>query len=975
MAGNKPKAQGRRSSRMPIAWRLPNPPAVFVGRGADSDWLASAIERAPVSLVTGPGGLGKTALVLETLHQRFAKQVPRTIHVDVPPGQPAGQVRHEILRALAEVSGEGEVDWASLQGEPEVAISVAIDMAEEGQYWIVIDDVYQSDTDETDEMLVQLASFARKSRWIATSRLTPRLAKLAGQVLTLSAMSDGELRELARAWAKGADAVVVQRAIAASSGSPWLLHQLLVTGASVPALGEGGLLHGLAEDAAAFLRALALVEVPLPLGVLAQLSPEPSAETLASLERRGLVHQSTNGYRLHDVARGMLLGPTRDAARGPAAAHAAAVLAQQDLPDAWLEAARLLVALDRADALAGLLDARGDRLVAQGYAPRLWKVLREVDEPRVREWQLRCAAELGNPTALAQVRKPAGRDAGEILAWARTLRAQGDIDDAIARAQQVLAEPAAAPGSDLHTDAGFLLASCFRHVARYDDARAVLDAIAVSDEPSRLRRDAAVALVRVLGGAGERAVDLNALRRRAAGVAVEPETACDLAEALLAVGRLAEANDVLAAARTSPRGARPDLLASREASLVAARIQLATGNLDAARRLADEVRAFARGSSVLLPMLHVVDVTRRLIAGELEGLEPLVASCRSEALGIDAAMDVELQAAAVRIATLHASGATSVLEVAPEHAKIRATREAWLWESVRRTRKDGRSDARVGDDDGDPVASVIGRLVEAAGALASGDAARATAHAEDAVRRAARFGLRTLEAEARAVACDALLCAGRTADLARAAGELRALANAMPSARFAREAWLHALAASSRRLDPGALETVAAVPHTAPVAARRAQAILGGDPPLDHVDLRVLEALALSGRSPAIERIGPEPRRAEGQTEPAWVPGWGFDDATGFVWLPGGRTVDLSARGLTWKMLEVLASRGGEATKEQLVMEAWGEPEYHPLRHDGRLHVAVRKLRELIEDSVATPRRLLTTDDGYRLGDNPRRAS
>ena len=60
-------------------------------------------------------------------------------------------------------------------------------------------------------------------------------------------------------------------------------------------------------------------------------------------------------------------------------------------------------------------------------------------------------------------------------------------------------------------------------------------------------------------------------------------------------------------------------------------------------------------------------------------------------------------------------------------------------------------------------------------------------------------------------------------------------------------------------------------------------------------------------------------------------------------------------------------------TNKELVRAAWDEDEYHPLRHDGKLHVAVRKLRETIEDDPKKPIRLATTDDGYRLGGPVRR--
>ena len=54
---------------------------------------------------------------------------------------------------------------------------------------------------------------------------------------------------------------------------------------------------------------------------------------------------------------------------------------------------------------------------------------------------------------------------------------------------------------------------------------------------------------------------------------------------------------------------------------------------------------------------------------------------------------------------------------------------------------------------------------------------------------------------------------------------------------------------------------------------------------------------------------------------------------------------------------------------------AWGEPEYHPLRHDKRMQIAVHRLRRQIEDDPAAPRRLITTPDGYALGAGFRRVA
>jgi len=84
------------------------------------------------------------------------------------------------------------------------------------------------------------------------------------------------------------------------------------------------------------------------------------------------------------------------------------------------------------------------------------------------------------------------------------------------------------------------------------------------------------------------------------------------------------------------------------------------------------------------------------------------------------------------------------------------------------------------------------------------------------------------------------------------------------------------------------------------------------------------------------------------------------------VWLPGGERVELAPRPLLWRLLVVLSQRG-RASKEELVLGAWDVREYHPLRHDNRLQVAMRKLRRAIEVDASRPERVVTTSDGYAL--------
>jgi DNA-binding response OmpR family regulator len=139
-----------------------------------------------------------------------------------------------------------------------------------------------------------------------------------------------------------------------------------------------------------------------------------------------------------------------------------------------------------------------------------------------------------------------------------------------------------------------------------------------------------------------------------------------------------------------------------------------------------------------------------------------------------------------------------------------------------------------------------------------------------------------------------------------------------------------------------------------PVVARRASALLG-----EAVALDALDALVLGKLKPRTSGTG-QVIRADGDAA------WTLDVLAMRVLLPDGRTIDLSAKKVLFDLLVALCKHGGSATKEQLLERAWGVREYHPLRHDNRLKVAVRKLRRLLEETLGDDP-LEATEDGYRL--------
>src|SRR4051812_43384345 len=107
MARGKRTKTTRATATFPLALRLPNPPSVFVGRTREKEVLQRAITRAAVSCVCGLGGLGKTSLVLATLHEHFPDRVARTVMISIGRGQNADEVARLLIRALA----TGSLAW------------------------------------------------------------------------------------------------------------------------------------------------------------------------------------------------------------------------------------------------------------------------------------------------------------------------------------------------------------------------------------------------------------------------------------------------------------------------------------------------------------------------------------------------------------------------------------------------------------------------------------------------------------------------------------------------------------------------------------------------------------------------------------------------------------------------------------------------------------------------------------------------
>lgn len=954
-ASSLPPARNR-AQALPLSLRLPNPPAPFVGRAQEIRWLRTAVERAPITILSGAGGLGKSALALFTLHARFPARAAETLYLsfrDVDPHEPAAL---GVVRALVSAGGLRSFDWAEVLRAPDALGALAVELAEAQGRWLVLDDMQHGEAAQVGALLRHAARYGRDSRWILTTREAPAEGALLGQVLHLGPMSDLDLTRLTRALDPAAPRTDVKAAVARAQGSPFRLRA--THAAPAP---DAPPLAGLPDAARDVLLALRMLATPLPENDIGRIVDLPPGSVDALL-RRGLLERGSLGLRLHELVHHVLPPPDARESRS-LAARAASVLAQSGEAPMALAALRLLLDAGAADEAAALLQASAERLLRGGYAPALWHLLENALDPRLEHARLRCAVALGDGAALSRTGPPVNPTLESRFLWAQILLAKGQLAEAGLVAEGVRASAAEAGRADLAFDAGLLAARATLNDRGAAEGLALLEALEPVDTLSTAQRDAHVSFVLANQGEGEAAAERAARVLRLLPDLPWPErgrVGAFVASTLLRVGRLREATTMFdrALAEDQQGSARFDVgRAIRFHRVVALR---EAGDLERARAEIARLSPYVGPGSLLHHYLEHGRIVLAIDAGEFEGIDERIAA-------LDAVIPSQLRRDALpdraRLALLRREPfrAPADLDAAGPSIFGESCR---LWQLEIDLRRGDRAPA-------DALAGLELRVdnlelriqrhrVRAVAHLVAGAPGLALSELDEAIALARERGFRGIEAELLEIACDALLVLDRGAPLAAAIHALGALGGSMPAARFVCSArFLQAVTAPA--LDLAAVEASAGAWTTAPHVALRAQALLGAPGRLDVVDRQVLSAVERRPGRVRVEILG-------GAAGGAWQPGWGLDEAALSVWLPGGERVDFSRQPVLWSMLRELAALGGRATKEQLVLRVWKERAYHPLRHDNRLQAAVRKLRRRIEDDPSAPSRILTHEEGYALG-------
>lgn len=589
---------------------------------------------------------------------------------------------------------------------------------------------------------------------------------------------------------------------------------------------------------------------------------------------------------------------------------------------------------------------RFDEWLKAAAAPALFRALETFPADGTGRYRLRLASILSTREALEAMDSSLVVDPETELLYARVLMLRGALDEALERVDR-------ASTSEVEVcSVALLRAEILGGQGKFSDAVEVLRRLQVNDEFSALQRDAHLGRYLQLAGAVE---DARALVQD-----LEPRIACwsgeDAKRAVRAVLFVLGNHQVERARELADRlvretsGADRFTFTGRQARFACGFLEIELGRLrDSRRRLSEllqwEVPGLRLHAAISYGMARCC-----LIAGDSAELEELL---EERAHRGQPDLSLGFEALAVDLARIRARE--------PEDTPPGQIRGPEPWASNLRlayARHRARW-ARAGSELIDPEAAIgpeqtgLAQIAVAEDALAKGEDARARRWAREARQYFSERGFFARAGEAAVVEADHIVIHGAERMTREVRQTLDRLREAEP---FKDLLALNEWALGTER-RPSVLAQLSSRAATEQPAVRRARALLGYPASLDRIDQRWVEAV----RERLTWRVYcPAP------PNDAVAPSWGFDAMHQVVWRSERVDVDLSRYPLLTRILTVLCEER-RANKEELIVGAWDEPEYHPLRHDNRLRVAIRKLRQLVESEPSKPEMILWDGEGSYL--------
>lgn len=907
-------------SRLPLRYRRANPPFPFVGRDAERAELSRRLREARVVCIHGPLGWGKSALVAAHLADLDASR-PFVVRLDGSAPSDADLIAR-ATRVLSSALGIAPSELPRPASD-EDRVGQLLDLADDARAVMVIDDLSEAERDAASRLLSVASRYARHARWIVTTT-RPLEGLPPADAMTLSPLSHEALRDLARSVAPSLTEAMVARAARDAEGSPGQLLSQFSRSETAPTLDPA------CRDALLLLRALRL---PVPREAL---EPAIAARELDALLDRGVAFGAPHAVRAQPSDAPAV--PSR------AALHRLAeALGRHESPEATIEAVRLFLDCEDADAARVLLEARASSLFAAGFGAELWAVLAPHPTPSLGPFRLLAAVEDGRPHALVDVVEP-GPEASPLaqLAWLKVRYALEDHPTVAARAFEIADAAEASERLDLGCEARLMGASSLMARGDFDGASAAIARVRAPHRQVELQAQAVLAMIAARRGESARARSLiEAMEPLLPSLTGKVRTNLIYNVALVLYGLGESQRAAALVARTFPvDGLATSALIGRRALEMDAHFSVLGGGLARARTLLERLAKFVVPGTPIDARRTLIVSTLALLDGEVAAARE--GACRGAALAVTYRGDEDH--AYGRMLSAQAAWRAGVAPDETEPAMPLhgvSGRLAHAWRALAQWAACGRLETIDVEGEGYEELAVMRLLLDAARALSAG-----TPFDASLLARAA--ALSSLPARAWTTLFCAQLFVARGQDVPLSA--IRALRDPLVDAadRAAGvEAELRFIEAC-REGDLDALRALSEGPE-GDLPQRWATALLGGLQPTTWLGAKIVASLRARLRWSHHAEVG------SGSITY-------FDAPRARLLQPLGASLSLEAHPVLVRLLATLVAHGGAASKEALVCSVWQVRDYHPLHHDNRLRLAVRKLRGLAPAPL-----LETTEDGYAI--------
>jgi len=964
--GHRRRTDAAHVIRIPLPVRLPNVEPTYVDRGIIAPTHVDTASRTPVTILYGDPGLGKTceAVRLATILRQRDERPAAFLNAQA---FAFGGIESK-LREVLSLGDTIAPDWALLSTDRDAARAALVDLADAGSWIFVLDDLDLER--DTLALLNSVRNYARRSRWIITTQRRPSTAELSGQNIHVPRWSTAHLEQLSRLLAVSPDTTPL--IVRDADGSP---RQLIALDAP--------------EEAPAFERrvsetrnVLALLKRPLDSAALRAAGVEVD-DAFDALVRRGQVTRVGRGWIARFNEDSGDLGP--EATRNRHVDAIATSLAAHDDDDARLEALRLRLARNDIDQAARILETWGPALFERGFAKDIWYLLRDAppatrDTEPLPQWRAWSAYEWRAVEAAHDVHEPPP-DTWPRAALATRLRiGRGDFEGAI---QSATLEAEFAPTDALHDMAVVKAARAAFSMGKPNETLAWLRTCrdpgsAEQAEHLTLRAECAV-----VGGdpsLGGKLADEAIERAETEPPAIRLRAYLGAARVHLMRQRLRDAERVIEALLRVRADRVSENISGRTAIELAAAISIQRGRLDRTAslcaRLLGGARPEAARSLFTRTYLMVIDELRSSPRTHRAAAYQLRTDC--EADGSPMSLDVRafIDTTSARIAI--DLGISPDVLAPPSPPTCPTPSLATARDIVRdiHLARWGRSlDVRTDETPGYVEHDLLRAMRDACAAATSNQ-------------------VRSAEMQIR-VACDLADEAGYTlhtlwtlrllgliqwrraawSELETTAARLDHAATEVGATRIIEEAEFFARLAAGP-LDAAWVEIVADRDGQSCIVHRWCRWILGDDVPLDLLEAQSMAAAIAAARIQRAARVNTPTEAApswprnvdpiEFPHDTGWRTGYGIDTTRRVVWSRAGVVTDLARHDILFAILAAIARREGRASKEALITDVWDIKSYHPLRHDNRLRVAVKKLRDRIKGPENGPW-IEALDDGYAL--------